>query len=197
MIDLSEVKLGDKVRSYTKGWMTVSDVNVTTFGAKTADGRRFFFYYDGRRYSQDENAEIVEWERQVEPWLPKDQEDGYVVLSHGEISSVRFTPPSYRPAYRELGNLFSTREAAEQAARDIRKILLIRQYVLEHASACETTWNREQNNCYIFFQPGSYEYSYGFTLVERIGVENMPEEIARKLVGDLNSGRVSFEGKEA
>src|SRR6056297_1649701 len=59
-MDLTKVKIGDRVKSYTKGWLTVSQLQENVFIVEK-NKSECAFYYNGKYYEEDENPEIVAW----------------------------------------------------------------------------------------------------------------------------------------
>ena len=68
-MDLSEIKIGDKVESYTKGWGEVTDMSDSGFTV-CFDSIRSEFYSDGRYNKSDIKPEIINWEPIVKIWQP-------------------------------------------------------------------------------------------------------------------------------
>ena len=65
-IDLKEAKVGDKIRSLTKGWTKITEIDYwADYPIKYfCNGRHLSCTFDGKTYREDLYPEIVEWQPQ-------------------------------------------------------------------------------------------------------------------------------------
>lgn len=116
-----------------------------------------------------------------EKWNPKGGK--YVVGSEGTVSLC----PTKCDGF---GTAFSTKRQAEIAARLMRERNRIIQYVLEHAPEWDFEFVKGERRWFVFYDHNINKWGCTHWRYIRTDTVIMPEWVAGKLAGDLNSGRV-------
>lgn len=139
---------------------------------------------DGLTY---ESVMADDWEIYEEPkWEPEGGE--WFVTSSGCIATFGTFFKT-----RDFGIERKTEEVAKMARDKMRVFNRLLAYVNEQAPRWEPDWGKNSDNYYVYFDHGmNQSYACGSSVNERLGTVYMPEYVARKLVDDLNSGRVEL-----
>ena len=88
-MDLKGIKIGDRVESCTKGWLTVSQLLEDIFIAEK-NNKGFAFYYNGKYYKEDENPEIIDWKSNAPEIKKHSSEKIDFNPTYSGIKSIRF-----------------------------------------------------------------------------------------------------------
>ena len=88
-MDLKGIKIGDRVESCTKGWLTVSQLLEDIFIAEK-NNKGFAFYYNGKYYKEDENPEIIDWKSNAPETEKPSKEKVDFNPTYSGIKSIRF-----------------------------------------------------------------------------------------------------------
>jgi hypothetical protein len=93
---------------------------------------------------------------------------------------------------RNFGLERSTKELAERATKEMRAFNRILAYVHEHAPDWVADWSdANQKKCNVYFNHTSKDYWHvDYNVFSNSVQPYMPENVARQLCEDLNSGRV-------
>ena len=89
-----------------------------------------------------------------------------------------------------FGMTFQTKEQAEIASKLMRKRNRIIQYVLEHEPDYKFEFVVAGDNCYVYYTHYTNQWERAFECNYQTQQIYMPQWVAKKLVNDLNSGRV-------
>lgn len=188
---LSNVKIGDRVRSCLTGWGTVKLIeNNDCYSViiNFDNGTKRSFSKDGKYRFLDEKPEIVEVQKKK--WKPEG--GNYFIDGQGIIWHCK-TFGGEHIQHTNEGRAYPTRELAEKAYQTIRRFQRLVAYVLEHAPDWEPCWNNEnQMKAYLYYNHilGKWDYSHHGT--EEVIAVVMPTNVARKLCEKLNSGEVKL-----
>jgi len=167
-MDLSKVKVGDKVYSCLKGWGEVVEINTNDFIVNFNNNYRTSYYYTGKYYSTDINPEILDWKPKKREWKPQ----LHLVKPHG-METIR--------ACKTLAAYvaeFAPDWKADWEEERQKKWCVWYDYadiVYDSVSYNDCCWLK------------SYE-----TTVKTPGVVYMPRELAEQLCEDLNNGVVKL-----
>src|SRR6056297_3184953 len=88
-MDLTKVKIGDRVKSYNKGWLTVNQLQESVFiaGKKNIG---WAFCYNGKYYKEDDNPEIIDWKSNAPKTEKPSKEKVDFNPTYSGIKSIRF-----------------------------------------------------------------------------------------------------------
>src|SRR6056297_339706 len=92
-MDLTKVKIGDRVKSYNKGWLTVNQLQESVFlaGKNNIDwAKEWAFLYNGKYYKEDENPEIIDWKSNAPETEKPSKEKVDFNPTYSGIKSIRF-----------------------------------------------------------------------------------------------------------
>ena len=195
-MDLIGIKVGDKVRSVTKGWLEVEKVDDEYFYAKKCSQQIIcIFQFDGKVTPDDVYPEIVEWEPKVQKWgkwEPKDYNNECYCVNLKGNSCLFYGTMEERNRIRLTGNMYDKRHEAEEAEDFHRKNRLIWQYVKEYISGWKPDWyDQDQFKFYVFYDTINKTWLCDFNIFnQKVGIVYMSKLVALQLCDDLNSGRV-------
>lgn len=189
---LSNVKVGDRVRSCLRGWGTVTCVEpeyvhgvVVSFDKFDIDGDRFL--KDGRSQLQHLHPEIVEVQKKK--WEPEG--GNFYIDADGEVWYVACG--SKPDSYINEGRAYPSRELAEKAHKMIRRFQRLVAYVLEHAPDYESDWEDDGQYTYcIVYNHDFKQWEITGKLFTEYFTVPMPISVAEELCEKLNSGEVEL-----
>lgn len=153
------------------------------------DGNKFEF--DGH---QKYNNEVFGFLKPIkETWQPEVYEDGWYIEEHASVSNTAKDGycDDYQKDLSQAGNLYPTKQAAEEAAklRIQRERLNQLAIHMNEQEGYEADWNNcTQAKCDVYLSASTNDYKhmvhYGF---QHPGIVYVSEESAKKICDMLNS----------
>ena len=175
-MDLSRIKIGDQVKSYTKGWLEVSALHKKYFHAeRNGHGFTHRFYYNGRFCLNDENPEIIDWrpaETDLETEKPWESKKPYCTAGTSDF----FIPNINKEEKKALCDYWT-----------------IYQFVKEHDQGQEIDWNNEkQRKFFVYYHQlkDEYDESEEMNTTRDLGQIYMTKKTAEKLCEMLNKNLI-------
>jgi len=184
-MDLSRIKIGDQVKSYTKGWLEVSALYENYFHAEcNGHGPTHRFYYNGEKkgrfFLNDEKSEIIDWrpaETDLETEKPWESKKPYCTAGTSDF----FIPNINKEEKKALCDYWT-----------------IYQFVKEHDQGQEIDWNNEkQRKFFVYYHQlkDEYDESEEMNTTRDLGQIYMTKKTAEKLCEMLNKNLIEGFGK--
>ena len=142
IMNLCGVKIGDKIKSVEYGWMDVINIGLTNLHAQVNNSNKVFTYdfFGHSDNIDDKYNEIIDWvqfksEDEINKligkrWEPEHTNNNIVIDNDGYAKNLECNS-EHKDRIRKIGNLYNTKEEAEEAERIHRNRRLVWKYVKE------------------------------------------------------------------